>query len=110
MRLMPVSNYQFRAMKLIQQLPFWLRNKYFLTAIVFAVWLLFFDDRDIITQFRHNRDLNQLQTSRDYYLQEIRNTSSELHKLKSDPATLEKYAREKYRMKKDEEDLFIIAE
>jgi cell division protein DivIC len=97
-------------MKLIQQLPPWLRNKYFLTAVVFAAWLLFFDDRDIVTQFRHTRELHQLQTSRDYYLQEIQNTSAELHKLKSDPATLEKYAREKYRMKKDEEDLFIIAE
>lgn len=97
-------------MKLIQQLPYWLRNKYFLTAAVFAVWLMFFDDRDIVNQFRHKRELNQLEQSRDYYLEEIRTTSSELHKLKSDPATLEKYAREKYRMKKDDEDLFIIAE
>ena len=97
-------------MKLIQQLPPWLRNKYFLTAIVFGVWLLFFDDRDIVTQFRHNRELKHLEQSRDYYLQEIHTTSAELEKLKSDPATLEKYAREKYRMKKDDEDLFIIAE
>jgi cell division protein DivIC len=97
-------------MKLIQQLPAWLRNKYFLTAVVFAVWLLFFDDRDIVSQFRHNRELRQLEQSRNYYLEEIHATSAELEKLKADPATLEKYAREKYRMKKDDEDLFIIAE
>jgi cell division protein DivIC len=97
-------------MKLIQQLPSWLRSKYFITAVVFAGWLMFFDDRDIINQFKHNRELHQLEKSRDYYLQEIRTTSAELNKLKSDPATLEKYAREKYRMKKDEEDLFIIPE
>jgi cell division protein DivIC len=97
-------------MKLIQQLPAWLRNKYFLTAVVFAAWLLFFDDRDIVSQFRHNRELRQLEQSRNYYLEEIRATSAELEKLKADPATLEKYAREKYRMKKDDEDLFIIAE
>ncbi|RYY09818.1 MAG: septum formation initiator family protein, partial [Chitinophagaceae bacterium] len=77
-------------MNLLQQLPPWLKNKYFLTAVVFAGWLLFFDDRDIVSQFRHNRELNQLEQSRDYYLQEIRTTSAELEKLKSDPATLEK--------------------
>jgi len=97
-------------MKFIQQLPYWLRNKYLITAVIFAAWLLFFDDRDILTQFRHNRELNQLEQSRDFYLEEIRTTSAELEKLKSDPATLEKYAREKYRMKKDDEDLFIISE
>jgi len=97
-------------MKIIQQLPPWLRNKYLLTAVTFAVWLLFFDDRDVLTQFRHNHELNQLEESRDFYLREIRTTSAELDRLKSDPATLEKYAREKYRMKKDDEDLFIIAE
>lgn len=97
-------------MKLIQQLPSWLRNKYFLTAVVFFVWLMFFDDRDIITQFRHNHELNQLEKSRDYYQEEIRLTTAELNRLKSDPATLEKYAREKYRMKKADEDLFIIPE
>ena len=74
------------------------------------VWLFFFDDRDIVTQFRHERELTHLEESRDYYLEEIRNTSAELNKLKSDPATLEKYAREKYRMKKDDEDLYIIPE
>jgi cell division protein DivIC len=95
-------------LKLIQRLPPWLRNKYFITAIAFAVWLLFFDDRDIITQVRHTRELHQLEESRNYYLDEISSTSAELNKLKSDPATLEKYAREKYRMKKDDEDLYII--
>ena len=95
-------------MKLIQQLPSWLRNKYFISIVVFLVWLTFFDDRDIVNQVRHTHELKQLEKSRDYYLEEIRTTSAELDKLKSDPATLEKYAREKYRMKKDDEDLFIV--
>ncbi|MET0244784.1 MAG: septum formation initiator family protein [Flavitalea sp.] len=97
-------------MKLIQQIPAWLRNKFVITGIVFVVWLMFFDDRDIVSQFKQAHELNQLEKSRDYYLEEIRTTSAELDKLKSDPATLEKYAREKYRMKKDQEDLFIIEE
>jgi len=98
------------AMNLLNNIPSWLKNKYFLTATVFVTWLGFFDDRDLITQLRHNRELQHLEESRDYYLQEIRTTSSELDKLRSDPATLETYAREKYRMKKDDEDLFIVAE
>jgi cell division protein FtsB len=75
-----------------------------------VVWLLFFDDRDIMSQVKHSRELDKLEESRDYYVEEIRQTSAELNKLKSDPATLEKYAREKYRMKKDDEDLYIVPE
>jgi cell division protein FtsB len=96
--------------KLLQQIPDWLKNKYLITSVIFFVWLLFFDDRDLLSQLRHNRELEELEQSRDYYVNEIRNTNAELEKLKSDPATLEKYAREKYRMKKEHEDLFILPE
>ena len=96
-------------MKLIQSLPSWLKNKYLLTALGFAVWLLFFDDRDIITtHFKHKSELSRLEKSRDYYLKQIKTTNQELEQLKSDPVLLEKYAREKYWMKKDNEDLFIV--
>jgi Septum formation initiator. len=69
----------------------------------------FFDDRDIITtHFKHRQELKQLRQSRDYYLEQIQLTQRELDQLKNDPALLEKYAREKYRMKKDNEDLYIV--
>ena len=98
-------------MKLFQHIPSWLKNKYLLTALVFGVWLVFFDDRDIITtHFRHRQELKQLQQSRDYYVEQIQLTQKELDQLKNDPALLEKYAREHYRMKKDNEDLFILPE
>jgi cell division protein FtsB len=78
---------------------------------VFAVWMIFFDSQDVITtHFKLRKELNQLQESRSYYLGQIEETKKELEQLKSDPETLEKYAREKYRMKKDNEDLFIITE
>lgn len=89
----------------------WLKNKYLIASAIFVTWLLFFDDRDIITtHFTHARELNKLKESRDYYLQQIEITKKELEQLKSDPVTLEKYARERYRMKKDNEDLFVIPE
>lgn len=98
-------------MKLLHQLPSFLKNKYLLTTLVFAVWLLFFDDRDVITtHFKHRAELHQLEESRDYYLQQIENTNKELEQLKSDPVLLEKYAREKYWMKRDNEDLYIVPE
>ena len=96
-------------MKLFQHIPSWLKNKYFLTALLFGVWLVFFDDRDIITtHFKHRKELHQLEQSRDYYVEQIQLTQKELDQLKNDPALLEKYAREHYRMKKDNEDLFIL--
>jgi cell division protein DivIC len=91
-------------------IPKSLKNKYILTAAAFAVWMLFFDNRDVITtHFRHRAELNRLEESRAYYQNEINKTRKELDQLKSDPRILEKYAREKYRMKKDNEDLFVIS-
>lgn len=90
--------------------PKMLRNKYVLAAGALAVWMLFFDDRDVITtHFRQRHELRKLEESRSWYEQEIANIRRELDQLRSDPAILEKYAREKYRMKKDNEDLFLIS-
>ncbi len=88
-----------------------LKNKYILTAAAFAVWMLFFDNRDIITtHFKHKSELKRLEESRAWFQHEIGLTKKELEELKNDPGVLEKYAREKYRMKKDNEDLFVISE
>ena len=82
-----------------------------MTAAGFAIWILFVDDRDFITtHFRHKKELKKLEESKKYYQQQIAATKAELDQLKSNPSTLEKYAREKYFMKKDNEDLFIIQE
>ena len=92
-------------------IPKQLKNKYILTAGAFAVWMLFFDNRDFITtHFRQRAELNRLEESRAYYENEIAKTRKELKELKSDPNILEKYAREKYRMKKDNEDLYVISQ
>jgi len=96
-------------MKLFQKIPSWPKNKYLLTAVGFVVWMLFFDDRDFITTyFRQPQELKKLQQSSRYYQDEITATKNELERLKSNPSTIEKYAREKYLMKRDNEDLFLI--
>jgi len=95
-------------MKILTRIPSWLKNKYFLSAAVFLAFLVFFDDRDLLTNYHHRRQLNALEQSAEYYRQEIEKTKAVLNQLKNDAATLEKYAREKYLMKRDNEDLFIV--
>ena len=97
-------------MKLFKHIPAWLKNKYLISLGVFAAIMLFFDKNDIFTQADRNEQLRDLQQSRQYYSDRIATERQELQQLKSDPGTLEKYAREKYLMKKDNEDLFIIPE
>ena len=98
-------------MKILKHIPSFLKNKYLLTAIGFTVWILFFDARDFITShFKERNELLKLQQSEKYYEQQITATKQELQQLKTNPAVLEKYAREKYLMKRDNEDLFRIKE
>lgn len=97
-------------MKLLNHIPAWLKNKYFLSLTGFIVWMLFFDPRDIFTQAERTRELKNLQSSKRHYEEQIAAEQFELQQLKNDPGTVEKYAREKYLMKKENEDIFIISE
>ncbi|MEO6135748.1 MAG: septum formation initiator family protein [Ginsengibacter sp.] len=83
-------------------------NKFLLTGIAFVIWMLFFDRNDLPSQMKRMRQLIHLQESEELLSEKIENTKSELELLKTNPQTLEKYAREKYLMKKDNEDLFVI--
>lgn len=95
--------------KILSHIPGFLKNKYILTLFFFAVWMVFFDDRDIITtHFRYKKELRNLEDSKAYYQEQIAETRKELEQLKNDPQALERYAREKYRMKRANEDLYII--
>jgi cell division protein DivIC len=96
-------------MKFLTRIPGWVKNKYVLTAAGFVVWVLFFDSRDLITShFREKGELNRLEKSKKYFEQQIATTKQELEQMKSNPALLEKYARERYLMKRDNEDLFLV--
>ncbi|HEY8657713.1 MAG TPA: septum formation initiator family protein [Hanamia sp.] len=83
-------------------------NKYLVTGIAFAIWMLFFDRNDVTLQMKRIQEVNKLQESEKIMANQIADTKHELELLKTNPETLEKYAREKYLMKKDNEDLFII--
>ena len=87
-----------------------IRNKYLLTIIGLAVWVAFFDKNDLKTQFEFRKNVKQLEEERNYYAKEISGITSDIKELTSNPKTLEKFAREKYLMKRDNEDIFVIVE
>jgi|SoimicMinimDraft_17_1059745.scaffolds.fasta_scaffold39755_1 cell division protein DivIC len=93
----------------LDRIPSWLKNKYVLTVLCFGIWVLFIDDRDFVTtHFRHVKELHKLEARKVYFEEQIKTVRKELDQLKSNPATLEKYARERYLMKRDNEDLFVV--
>ncbi len=87
-----------------------IRNKYLLTIIGLVVWIVFFDKNDLKTQLKLRDDVKKLQEERNYYAAEIKQITSDISELNTNPETLEKFAREKYLMKKDNEDIFVIVE
>lgn len=87
-----------------------LKNKYFITVIVLFLWILFFDKNDIGTQIEFRKDVQKLQEERNYYAKENAEITKSLKELKTNPKKIEKMAREKYLMKRDNEDIFIIVD
>ena len=91
-------------------LPRWMTNKYLLASSFFIVWLLFFDHNDFFLQFKRNHELKEVREKAGFYRERIVETKKEVDALRKNAASLERVAREKYLMKKDNEDLFVIAE
>ena len=84
------------------------KNKYFIAIVFTLVWLLFFDRYDFISQRRLYSQLKDLRNEKKYYSNEIDKNVVALNSLLTDSLNLEKFAREKYYMKKDNEDIFVI--
>jgi cell division protein FtsB len=87
----------------------WLKNKYLLAIVAFAVWMFFFDRNDFFSQFERMNRSAELKAMEEKKGKLIAETRKELNLLKTNAQTIEKYARENYLMKKDNEDLFIIS-
>jgi len=84
------------------------KNKYFLVSLAFLVWMIFFDKNDLFSQYQYHEQVNKLKQERDFYQKETDKVRKDLDELTSNPKMLEKFAREKYFMKKDNEDIFVI--
>ncbi|MDP2188001.1 MAG: septum formation initiator family protein [Sphingobacteriaceae bacterium] len=85
-----------------------LKNRFVLVGLVFLVWMVFFDSNDLISQYKYKRKLRQLEENKNFYLEQIELVKKDKEELFTNLEKLEKFAREKYKMKKDDEDLFIV--
>ncbi len=86
-----------------------LKNKYFYTFLLFVIWVGLFDKNSCVNQQKYRTKIHQLEQQRDYYVTKFKEDSTRLEEFKS-PEKLEKFARENYYMKKDDEDLFVIVD
>jgi cell division protein FtsB len=86
------------------------RNKYFLCAFAFVVWMLFFDRNDMLSQYEYSSEVAKLKEEKAFYEKETNQVKKDLKELTSNLKMAEKFAREKYFMKKDNEDVFVIVE
>jgi len=84
------------------------QNKYVIALAAFIVLMLFIDHNDIFMQLDRRRQLNDLLASKAYYEKQIEQTKKNLSELQNNPAALEKFAREKYLLKRDNEDIFVV--
>lgn len=89
-------------------MPAWMKNRYVLTVLVFIIWIILLDPNNMISRVRDARTRNRLIREKEYYTGRIEEDRRKLNELRTSNENLEKYAREQYKMKRADEDLFII--
>ncbi len=82
-------------------------NKYVIILVLFAIWMGFFDENSFINHRELDQEIDKLEDANEYYQEEIGTDQKVIDNL-NDPDSLEKYAREEYRMKKENEDIYIV--
>ena len=86
------------------------RNFYVLASLFFLFWMIFIDSNNLVNQVRLSQKLNQLEDQKEFYQEKKEKIKAEREELMSNPQLLEKFARERYLMKKPTEDLYVIVE
>ena len=84
-----------------------LSNKYVIILLLFVVWMIFFDENSLINHWELDKEIEKLEKSNEYYRDQIEQDKKVIDNL-NDPDSLEKYAREEYKMKKENEEIFLI--
>lgn len=94
---------QFKQNKIVK----FIGNKYFIVLLFFIIWMLFFDENSYLNHRELNKEIDKLEDANEYYENQIQKDSKIINNL-NNPDSLEKYAREEYKMKKEKEEIFII--
>lgn len=92
----------------MEKIPAPLRNKFIMVTAFFVVWMFFFDKNSIISQYKLQNTHQELKNKKTYFESEIAKAEKDHKELFTNDQTLEKFAREHYYMKKENEDVFVF--
>lgn len=95
---------------MFKRVPRIFRNFYFVTLAIFFGWMLLLDSNNIVARYQLGSKLNSLEEEKEYYEAKIKEVKKDRSELLGDKESIEKFAREKYLMKKETEDIYIIVE
>ncbi|HET8830381.1 MAG TPA: septum formation initiator family protein [Pelobium sp.] len=85
-----------------------LKNKFLIAGIAFIIWMLFFDRNDLASQYEYRTQVQKLEQEKEFYTAEIEKAETELKSLTTNIQSLEKFARERYFMKRENEDIYVV--
>ncbi len=97
-----------RTFKFMNRIPAWLKNRYVLTLFVFFTYMLFFNDADVFSVYKSHAEVTKIQEEIDWYKSKTTECKERLERLENDSFELERLAREKHFLKRDNEDVFIV--
>lgn len=95
---------------MIKKIPRVFRNFYFVAFAFFFAWMLLLDSNNLVARYQLRSKLNSLEEEKEYYQEKIREVKKDRSQLFGDRESIEKFAREKYLMKKESEDIYVIVE
>lgn len=105
-----MKGFQHHLVSIYNKIPSKIKNRYTLTILFFCLWMSFFDSNSFGTQYKFWKQWRNLEREKAYYKQAITEVEQNREELLNDAEKKEKFAREKYHMKRHNEDLFIIVE
>jgi cell division protein FtsB len=83
-------------------------NRYVITLLAFTVWMIFLDTNSLKKQKLLDKKIDEINQMKVFYRAEIAKNNQAINEIQNNPAIIEKYAREKYLMKRDNEDVYVV--
>lgn len=96
------------ALHMLKKIPPILKNKYIAVLVIFVLYISFFDAHDLISQMEIKMELREISEEIDYLNRNTESSKNQIQELTSDREELEKFAREQYRMKRENEEIFVL--
>ena len=95
---------------MLKKLSIAFRNFYVVATLIFFGWMLALDSNNLIARYQLSSKLSSLEDEKEYYEEKIKEVQKDHDELFGDKESIEKFAREKYLMKKESEDIFVVVE